>query len=373
MASFQEFQQEFEQELATRQNNLLQEIQNSSKSKISNLNAICQMYEFTKFTTEKSQKYLQDAHNSDYRNFSPEQIKEYINNSRPREAAQNLYQEFASIINANLCNNNEEEEEVFLIDNDEETSSIKNNEPDLNRELRNAFGLNQEGKIYFAYIYHLLFINMMTVLEDFLSQLLVLVLKAYPMKLEKTKVTEWDNKTVLFSEIETQESYNVISHFLRNKEPKNQNITNQNIIDYIDQQIEAKIEAEVRNIREKGKSLKKYLTLPEPFFLSSWFDYRERQVRRNIGVHNSWVGKNSYIQQMRNIFKCPPYRLTDSKMEEIKAEFKKIEDEIKDDFIGFNVCYFTDTYKMATGIIQRLEEHCLERGNNLEQNLDSET
>lgn len=175
--------------------------------------------------------------------------------------------------------------------------------------------LSKEGKKVFAFIYHQLFISTTAIVDDYLSSLLTLVMKANLGGVRKNKA--------------------------------------------IDQ-----IEDEVRSVMRKGLinyyNFFTHLGLEENLLKTEWLSYMERYLRRNLGVHNGWMRDQKYKEQLEKI-------RNQAKESRIDLEFS----DNSGDFLGFELEYFLETFSIAQIIIQGLSEHCINQFSQTERGTDA--
>ena len=203
-------------------------------------------------------------------------------------------------------------------------------------ELENDYlSLSSDGKKFFSYIYHQFFISIIAIVDDYLSKLLVLVLKAYPERMEDKVISV---KKVNFSSLS-------IEHFDLNE------MTGLNNPEAVITAIDSQIEREVQELMHGSpidyySGFQKYLDLDKNFLRLEWLDYAERCLRRNSGVHSGWMGSKEYNLRLREIKK----KDTGSQL-----GFS----DISGDFVGFDAEYFCETYRLTKIIIQQFSGHCL--------------
>lgn len=204
-------------------------------------------------------------------------------------------------------------------------------------ELENDYlALSSDGKKVFSYIYHQFFISIIAIVDDYLSKLLVFVLKAYPERMGNKEISI--NKKVIFRELSTE-------HFDLNE------MTGLNSAEMVIKTIDNQIECEVQKLMHGSPidyypNFQKYLDLDRNFLRLEWLDYAERCLRRNSGVHSGWMGSKEYNSRLIIIKE--------------KDTGNQLElSDISGDFVGFDAEYFCETYRLAKVIIQKFSEHCL--------------
>lgn len=130
-----------------------------------------------------------------------------------------------------------------------------------------------ENKKMFAFIYHQLFISINSTLDDYFSQMLLLVLRAYPEKLGNKKIF--------------QVKFNDVNNLLGTGK-------DETIIKSMDEQIVS----HVRNLM--GQKPFDYLTELVTYLGDTKLirleklTYCEMCLRRNAGVHCGWFGNQEY-------------------------------------------------------------------------------
>jgi len=157
------------------------------------------------------------------------------------------------------------------------------------------------------YLRSLVFIAMIAEVEDFLSQMLTLVLRAYPQKLAERQVKVKDV------------------------------IASDTIIVALDQFILAELNA---LFYEKPKAYRdriEQILDAEPLVLEPvWASFIEMKARRDVGLHSSWLKNDVYVRK-------------------VKEGGGTVS---SDTFLGISRQYFRDANTTATSLIMQLEAHC---------------
>lgn len=228
-------------------------------------------------------------------------------------------------------------DDFLRIENHYQVNQASQNIPSEFEEINNNdLNLTQEQNKMFSYIYHQFFISIVAVVDDFLSQLTVLVLKADPRRLKEKKLKI---KEIKFQDINLEtEKFDLAK------------MANMDTFENILQRIDEQIEDEVRTIMHKSpidyfKKLQSYFELDNSFLRLEWLAYAERCLRRNAGVHSGWIGNREYNTRLQEIKKQDSGN---------QLEFVNI----SDDFVGFEVEYFCETVELAKLIIQKFSDHC---------------
>ncbi|CBN54120.1 MULTISPECIES: DUF2281 domain-containing protein [Kamptonema] len=293
-----------QQILDTRRQELISKIQGLSDQKLQNIEAISHCYEFIREAIEKAEV---EAKNINYKdliepsfhitdNFDKVMFQGHINT-----AANLIPKEFGEI-------NNE---------------YIK---------------MSEKNKKVFNYIYHQLFITIITVLDDFFSQILLLVLKAYPERLGDKKIKKI--KEIKFSDLGKLSSASEIAAFLGMAE-------GEKAIKLIDGEINSLIRDDIMrgSPLDYIKNLRTYLETGDTFLRLKWLLYAERSSRRNAGVHSGWFGNDECNKRINEIIKIDTGN-------QLKLS------ELKTNFIGFEAEYFCETYRLAIDIVKAFKSHC---------------
>lgn len=192
------------------------------------------------------------------------------------------------------------------------------------KEYDSAFIQNEHNLKLLTFIYHQLFVTIISTLDDYFSQVLLLILKAYPEKLGNKKIF--------------QISFNDVNHLLET-----------DIDGIIIKSMDEQIVSHVRNLM--GQKPYYYLTELVKYLGDSKLirleilSYSEMCLRRNAGVHCAWFGNEEY----------------NLKIEELKKgdtgnELKFSRNETN--FLGFDYKYFRNSYKTSKKIITELKTYC---------------
>jgi hypothetical protein len=174
-------------------------------------------------------------------------------------------------------------------------------------------------------------------LDDFVSQLLILVLKAYPEKLDSQEFPT--NKKLSFSNL---------NHI--NNERDLYQLLGFDEADKIIKMVDDKVCKVVRDIMQNDASkhinkLRKYLETDKDFLRLEWLLYAEMRLRRHAGVHSGWFGKQEYNQKIIEL------QIIDTGNQ---LNLSKIDS----DFLGFDAQYFCRSYNLARSIIERIKTYC---------------
>jgi hypothetical protein len=193
---------------------------------------------------------------------------------------------------------------------------------------------NEENLKLLTFIYHQFFITIISTLDDYFSQLLLLILQAYPEKLGNTILKiDFDDKGF---KLETR-FCNINSVLGLGKD--------EIIIKSIDEQITA----HVRNLMGQKPfhyltELVKYLGDTKLIRLER-LTYSEMCLRRNAGVHCGWFGNQEYNLKIQELMKGDTGN-------ELNFSFNET------DFLGFDTEYFDQSYDTSKKIITELTTYC---------------
>ncbi|MDZ7953284.1 hypothetical protein [Nostoc sp. DedQUE09] len=182
---------------------------------------------------------------------------------------------------------------------------------------------NEYNLKLFTFIYHQFFITIIATLDDYFSQFLLLILQAYPEKVESKKISI---------------NYNDVFNFLELGE-------NENIVELIDSQITN----HVRTLMH-GKplaylnNLVSYLE-DEKLIRLEKLTYCEMCLRRNAGVHSGWVGNQEYNHKIEELKKV-----------DTGNQLKFSSNETN--FLGLDIDYFKESSETCKQIINTLKEYC---------------
>jgi hypothetical protein len=158
------------------------------------------------------------------------------------------------------------------------------------------------------YIRSQLFIALMAELEDFLAQLLMLVLRAYPHKIK--------DKTIVLDEI------------LR--------------LGTIEAVIAEAATAELTNLfyaspKKYRRRIEEVLSMTSDVLEPLWPSYTEMKARRDIGLHNGWRQNEIYCRRLAEVRSDVP----DS------------------DFLGIDREYFAEALARGEGLVDTIALHCI--------------
>jgi hypothetical protein len=201
------------------------------------------------------------------------------------------------------------------------------------KDYDQVFIQNEANLKLLTFIYHQFFITMISTLDDYFSQLLLLILQAYPEKLGNT-ILKIDFEDKGFK-LET--TFGKINSLLE--------LDTEIIIKSIDE----KIIAHVRNLMGKKPydyltKLVKYLGDTKLIRLEKLI-YSEMCLRRNAGVHCGWFGNKEYNLKIEELKKGD----TDDKLKFSQNETN---------FLGFDTEYFDQSYDTSKKIITELTTYC---------------
>ena len=299
--------------LTERQEALVAGINDLSKNKLNNLEALAQCYEFVKEASRKAET----------------DFKKVLNNPNFQETIRDnpidliLSGDWNTILSQGRINiaANLIPEEFYQIN----TSS---------QELMNSLSLDETALRFLSYTYHQFFISIVATLDDFVSQLLILVLKAYPGKLGSQEFPT--KKKLLFSDL----------NHINNERDLFQLVG----FDKADKLIDDKVYKVVRGIMQADalqhiKELRKYLETDENFLRLEWLLYAEMRLRRHAGVHSGWFGKQEYNQKIIDLQRMDTGN---------QLNLSKIDS----DFLGFDAQYFCRSYSLARFIIEQIKTYC---------------
>lgn len=205
-----------------------------------------------------------------------------------------------------------------------------------NEELMKYLAIEDSGLKMFSYIYHPLFISLISALDDFFSQLLLLVLKAHPEKLSKKKQNLIE---ITFCDLDTLNKKQISLDLLLSERTEK-------IVEIMDQTIEDIVKKTMYDSPlDYFKDFEVYLNLPKSFLRLEWLRYVEMCIRRNTGVHSGWLGKDYYNKEIQKV---------KAKDQGEQLKFAPITIE----FTGFDADYFCQAYRLARQIIHEFESHC---------------
>ena len=182
---------------------------------------------------------------------------------------------------------------------------------------------NEENLKLLTFIYHQFFITMISTLDDYFSQLLLLILRAYPEKL--------GNKKIEFN-------FNDVNNLLTTGRDE-----------FIIKSMEEEIVSHVRNLMAKKPydyltKLVEYLGDSKLIRLER-LTYSEMCLRRNAGVHCGWFGNKEYNLRIQELMKGDTGT-------ELNFSFNET------NFLGFDTEYFDQSYDTSKKIITELTTYC---------------
>ncbi|MEH2250688.1 hypothetical protein [Nostoc sp.] len=186
----------------------------------------------------------------------------------------------------------------------------------------------------FTFIYHQFFITIIATLDDYFSQLLLLILQAYPEKL---------NDKILKIEIKFSD---VNSILIANDASSLLGLDKDEIIrKAMDEQIKAYVrELMYKKPIEYLTRLVRYLGDRNLIRLEKLI-YSEMCLRRNAGIHSGWFGNQDYNLQIKKLIEV-------DEGDELKFSYNKT------NFLGFDIDYFSQSYKISKKIITTLKTYC---------------
>jgi hypothetical protein len=201
------------------------------------------------------------------------------------------------------------------------------------KDYDQVFIQNEANIKLLTFIYHQFFITIISTLDDYFSQLLLLILQAYPEKLGNTILKiDFDDKGF---KLET--TFGKINSLLE--------LDTEIIIKSIDE----KIITHVRNLM--GQKPSDYLTQLVNYLGDSKLirlerlTYSEMCLRRNAGVHCGWFGNQEYNLKIKELMRGDTGN-------ELNFSFNET------NFLGFDTEYFDKSYDTSKKIITELTTYC---------------
>lgn len=303
--------------LTERQESLVANINKLAKNKCNNLEALAQCYEFVKEASRKAET----------------DFKRVINSPKYQETIRNNPIDLIGSVDWDIIIS---QERINTADNliPEEFYKINTS----SQELMESLSLNNTALRFLSYTYHQFFISIVATLDDFVSQLLILVLKAYPEKLSDQQ-DFLKNKKLSFSDL---------NHI--NNEKDLLQLLGWDKADKIINEVDDKVCKVVREIMQADalehiEKLRKYLETDKNFLRLEWLLYAEMRLRRHAGVHSGWCGKQEYNKKIRDLKK-------------IDTGNQLNLSETDSDFLGFNAQYFCRSYYRIYSIIEQIRTYC---------------
>ncbi|MFN7850633.1 MAG: hypothetical protein ACK5OU_01390 [Dolichospermum sp.] len=183
---------------------------------------------------------------------------------------------------------------------------------------------NEANLKLLTFIYHQFFITMISTLDDYFSQLLLLILQAYQEKLGNKKIF--------------QVNFNDVNNLLEAGRDE-----------FIIKSIDEQIVFHVRNMM--GQKPYTYLTDLVDYLGDSKLirlerlTYSEMCLRRNVGVHCGWFGNQDYNIKIKELMKGDTGN-------ELNFSFNET------NFLGFDTEYFDQSYDTSKKIITELTTYC---------------
>ncbi|MBD2664179.1 hypothetical protein B6N60_01289 [Richelia sinica FACHB-800] len=306
--------------IATRKNSLLNDIKGLCDNRISNIQSIVYCYSFVRNSLKNIECQIELGYKESISNCSDDnQVKEFINLFNLTEIQGNLNLASGGI--------------------PEDFRKIENRHLDFK---------NEGSKIIFTYMYHQFFLSMISILDDFFAQLITLILKAYPEKIAK--------KQIKLSPLEFNTFLNKLQRIT--DLPQQLGLPQEkDIIDWFDKQIYDVVTdiMKNKNALEQLDKLEDYLQAEKKLLRLYKLQYYEMYLRRNAGIHSSWMGEKEYQQKFKEIKK--------------RANGDKLlfEEPIYDNFLGFSERYFYNSCIFCQNIIILIEKHCEQKFNTAEQ------
>lgn len=193
-----------------------------------------------------------------------------------------------------------------------------------------------------------LFVVLMNELEDFFSELLLLILKAYPERLGDKNLELTNNLNCTFSRLPWVYSIEQTLGLSSSEE----------LLRKIDSQINEVVRKIMyANPQSYQKDIGRYLEIKDDFLWDRWILYREMKARRDAGSHHSW-NRDEYYDKV--VEKLKP------QLENIKTH-KEIYDPIPEsDFLGIDIDYFKQSHQIVGEFINKYISHCLNHFKTLE-------
>lgn len=224
-------------------------------------------------------------------------------------------------------------------------------------------GMSDDSRILFAFIYHQLFISLVAILEAYITDVELLIFKAYPQKIGDKKVEKVTKPKFTIG----NDCLKVQISFFQNPSIKFKDLTGIEKAEAIDQRIQDLVRENLYGPTHKQINLlRKALSaeINRDFLMPDWADYSEMNARRNSGVHAGWRGVQEYnekIRQIKNYFQSGNFPYFKSK----NLSF----DEAGEDFLGFDADYFCRSYRTGFQIIDSVKNELFAM---LEQNTETE-
>ena len=182
--------------------------------------------------------------------------------------------------------------------------------PEKFETLDTVSAIKEEDRRIQPYLRSQLFIALIAELEDYLAQLLLRVLEAYPQKIK-------DQSIQLKQILELSSLESVIKH-----------TANLEVVALF-----------YASPKEYRKRIEIILSIDPSLLEPVWVSFTEMKARRDIGLHNQWQQNEIYKNKVREVGGV------------VGSE----------DFLGINSNYFNDSLDTAKSLVEKLCSHCEEK------------
>jgi hypothetical protein len=193
---------------------------------------------------------------------------------------------------------------------------------------------------------------LIAILEAYITDVELLIFKAYPKRLGGKKV----EKTTKPKFIIGNDCLGIQISFFHNSSIKFKELVGSEEVEEIDQRVWDLVRENLYSPTHKQMNLlRKALTVEANmnFLIPDWADYSEMNVRRNSGVHAGWRGKEEYnakIRQIKTYFRSGNFPYFKNNV----LSF----DEIRQEFLGFDADYFCRSYRTSSRIMASVKKQC---------------